>query len=195
MTIRVAIDIDDTCFEFIGTAVQIANDRFGFDINPDDITTWDLRESLPDHVAQAVCEAMPSVYSHPSLRVLPGALPGVLGIRSVAEIIFVTAGGFSILEKQSAMWRHGFLQSDPGRISISDEMIVAKRKEWVDADILFDDNVDNVRTWIDSGVHRRAFLMRRPWNWNYGPTYTWDSLMDADVECGRVVPRNLLNNA
>ena len=152
-------DVDDVLFKTIQACSSRLKRETGYDMpfenfGPDWAATMDPEAY---QYLDRVIFRDPSLYD--DIEVIPGALEGIEGIRSMGDQVFlVTAGPPEAFGgKAAALRRLGFL--DPDDLFCSDLMGVT-RKDLIRGDVIIDDSLHNL---IETRVPHRI-MFDRPWN-------------------------------
>jgi 5'(3')-deoxyribonucleotidase len=157
---RLLIDMDEVLCDWSGRILQMFNWDRGSSFTREDISSWEFDRVLPnsrDFIDG--CMRQPGFYE--DLEPIPGAVDGM---RSLVE------GGHDVViatrvPKRATSAYGGKVRWIREHMPFFDidNLIVLKRKELIDGDVLFDDSLDNIRNFV-RGRLRQGVLMARPWN-------------------------------
>ena len=148
----IAIDVDDTVLNLISSWLDSYNRKFDDNLKEESITEWDISQFVKTEAKNAVYEFIhkPRVFS--KAKPVEGALEAINYMReSKSRIIYVTAND-PMNVKFGWLKDHGFIEDE-------EDLIVAKDKTLIIADMIVDDNFDNVYYFNGMGM-----LLTKPWN-------------------------------
>lgn len=170
----IAVDVDEVVADLVTPWLAVYNDDWEDCLEKEDITGWNIHEYVDQDCGVNFYEYLtPSLYS----KVLPvfGALEGIQKLRRLGHrVIFVTSYVEGVTDaKFQWLKRHGFFDDV---IDAKSFFISAYNKSDISADVLIDDNVDNVKVFKGVGL-----IFRAPWNRNYSgdltTVYSWDDVV------------------
>ena len=150
--LTIAIDFDDVLGDCNGYALKITNKRHGCNLKLEDIVSWG--ELGNDTDKRLECFEELSFFENQPL--LPGAKEFIreLMLKPNREVLIVTAIQPQFMQIRAAKILNEFPELKPENI------IMAVRKERIKADILLDDNPQNIL----KSIADYPVLYRRPWN-------------------------------
>ena len=174
---RILLDLDQVTCDLHTEWLRRYNTRFDDWLKPEDVTSWDIQ-----HLVKCSAAEIFGILNEPGLYedVLPveGAIPGIDRLqRDGHDIVFVTSCSSGEMVDGKSRWleRYGLAEGRVG--SVPDNMIVARKKQFVDGDILVDDYATNVDLFPGLGV-----LMDAPYNQDAEPPVrvdNWDGIVRA----------------
>lgn len=154
-----ALDVDEVVLDMIPEWLRRYNEKYGDSVRPEDVDRWDFTQVCPKAGAR-VYDLLrePGFYSR--VEPVPGALEDVQRARSLGmRVVFVSSCVVGTVDdKVRRLIDTGFLPDTKNQRNF----FAATDKTLVNADVLVDDNVDNVEAWAATG--RRAFLKDHPHN-------------------------------
>jgi 5'(3')-deoxyribonucleotidase len=144
------LDVDGILADFVSAALAIVHDVTGHRYTANDVTTWEVFDSIPEKDVQAdVYAVMKARGGCLSIPVYQGAQEGVRRLQSYVDIACVTSPF-----RGSPTWAHEREVWLEKLFGIS-HVIHAHRKERVHADFFVDDKPTHVdewlRYWFDTG--------------------------------------------
>jgi 5'-nucleotidase len=162
----IAIDVDGVVVDLVTQVLAIYNARYVDDIPVEKITDWDIDQFVKPECGMKIYEIFEAPGIYDFVEPFPGALNTINWLREVGHrVVFVTtpAPGTEGV-KQKWLIQHGFLPLPS--YGYSSDYVEARDKSLIAADLLLDDNYDNVLKFPGIGV-----LMEQPWNRN--KPYGW----------------------
>lgn len=195
----IAVDMDGVLIEYNHTKVIPALNAAGYDITYEEIDSFKYEETVGLEGCKIALEIINSPEIYDGLEPEPGALEGLLELRSLGRVLIVTHSLPKMADaKLDWLYSHGIEEAD---------VVMVKDKRLVQADLLIDDALHNVEPWIATG--RPAVVFGRPWNrdwarpdlapravhWEEVPRMVHDQLQSYDrpetilEEAGRLVDR------
>lgn len=171
----IAVDMDGVLIEYNRSKVVPALQAAGFDITYDEITRFNYEELLGPEGAKVALSIINSEEVYDGLDAEPGALKGLEALRKIGRVIILTYA-LTNMARVKLTWlkEHGIDFAD---------IVYARDKRLVQADILIDDAVHNIEPWLATG--RPAVLFDRPWNRYWERTdlaprvFRWDEVPAA----------------
>lgn len=172
---NIAIDVDGVVADLVPKLLNDINHKFKTEYRIEDCTMWNFydRENGmfhdPEHADYAL-KLMQSNHYAANLLPIKNAVHMVNALSEAGHnIIWVTAP-FRSSKTWSFDRTNWILEHFP---ACSKHIILTDRKEWIDADILIDDNPENVVNWTSRGaVHKEAYLYAQPWNREFRKTFS-----------------------
>lgn len=178
---RVLTDCDGVLADFVGGLCRDLTTR-GFPRTEKDITSWELRHSLPEEEQRASMQIMAVPGFCHGLAWYEGARDFLRKLAAETELHVLTAP-FEGSETWMAE-RKAWLASDVPRDQV--HFISGKWKHLVQGDVLIEDHPGNAVAWLDANPLGVAILIDRPWNspkaaeWSMHPRmYRVDSFDEA----------------
>lgn len=171
----VAVDVDEVCAQLDKEWLRRYNEEYGDRLTQDDLKVWDISQVVHPHCGKAIFKYLRQTDLYDHIEPYPDALGAIEAIRLAGHrVIFVSScvrGGYDM--KVEWLVKHGFLPD--GERSLKD-FYAAADKSLIQADMLIDDHINNVRNFSGAGL-----LINRPWNRNESwPAFCrFDSLRDA----------------
>lgn len=164
----VALDLDGVIVNFHQKLIDVYNTKY-----PDEtLTVCDLNceiESLGPELAPKLLEIFNSKGWFSALEPLPNAISLAMNLLDLGyEVTVCTAPArdkdgkinpFSFSEKVE--WMHRWLPF------WTNNMVITKHKEVVQADILIDDTGHNIINWCGKNENGIGYLIDQPWNRNF----------------------------
>ena len=151
----VAVDCDDVILNLIESWLSSYNRKFDDNLKEESITEWKISDFVKPEAKSAIYDFVhkPRVFS--KAKPVEGALEAVNYMREHnSRIIYVTAND-PMNVKFGWLKDHGFIED-------KDDLVVASDKSLIIADMIIDDNFDNVHYFNGLGM-----LFTKPWNKKY----------------------------
>jgi len=159
MSMRVLLDCDGVLADFIGGLCRDLTVR-GYPRTEKDITSWELKHSLPAE-EQRECLSIMAVpgFCH-ALAWYEGAREFLAALVHETELHVLTAPfeGSSTWMTERKAWLGAHVSRD--RVHFID----GKWKHIVSGDVLVEDHPGNAAKWLDANPGGIAVLIDRPWN-------------------------------
>ena len=176
------IDCDGILADFITPALKLVADITGKRYQHDDITTWEIFESLPE-----VQHAKDEIYAHMKWKGYCAAIPpyagaqdGLRRIRELVDVVCVTSpfSGSPTWHSEREQWLQQHFDIH------HHDVIHASKKFRVIGDFFLDDKPEHVEKWAEAHMNfdRTAFLWCMKYNANFTWSYrirSWDALYNA----------------
>jgi 5'(3')-deoxyribonucleotidase len=161
---EILLDIDGVAANFIEGCIPVAENILGRHVFHDDIDQFMIEQALGMDEVQTK-ELYKHVMTEGWCRALPayeGAKEAVAEMQQYAEVIPVTAHFFDskhwVYERDAWIIEHlGIKQTD---------IIHTHRKYQIDGDVLIDDKISHLRSWIGRRPTKRGILFQRKYNAN-----------------------------
>lgn len=159
----ILLDCDGPIFDFVGAVIQLIYDETDIVVNPTDFKAWDLRvaEVLKDkHPQPTVIESrvrrkMLEKGFCFNIAVCPEAYEGVSRLRTMAQVVFVTAPYISnSYWMNERFWALQRAFPEKGGASV----IFAKDKTLIHGDVLVDDKTTTVDAWSTAWPTAQSLL-------------------------------------
>jgi len=158
----VLLDVDGVLANFIQAALDIIEEASGKKYHHDDVKTWDVFESLPEHrhLMHDVYGVMKNHGGCYNIPIYPGAQEGVLALQKVAHVIILTApfAGSQTWMTEREQWvmnHFGIPHKD---------IFQGHHKHLVRGDIFIDDKVEHVEEWSKAHPKSAGRLWTREYN-------------------------------
>ena len=178
----VLLDCDGVLSDFITATLDVLRQRTGQTFQHDDISTWEVFASLPEELQLHKSKVYDYLKKEGGCLGIPlyaGAQDGVERLQAIAEVIIVTSPF-----KGSPTWTHERELWLEKYFHIQHENVIhAKRKEFVSGDFLIDDKPDNLRAWRTTHPNGRAIYWKNPKFSEPTPGYvlctqSWDEVIE-----------------
>jgi len=148
----IALDLDDTVWEFNNPLIAKYNLRYDDRVSIDDFTSWDITPFIKIPRNEFYGLATEGFFEE-DVHIDYAVANRLERINKRSELFFVTAGCAKTIP-----WRYESLKRHLPWIR--DEQIVKLAdKQRFDCDLLVDDNTDNC-----NNAYRYSYLISRPWN-------------------------------
>ncbi|MEW6048630.1 MAG: hypothetical protein AB1609_19505 [Bacillota bacterium] len=153
---RIAVDVDGVLADQIAPLIPRLKQKYGILIKPDEITSWEYVLSTGTNIRTEIEEALEDPEFLLNMPVVEGALFGMTQLCKCHRVYVATARQPRLAELTSRWLRkHGI----PHRCLVSTD---SRGKAALDADVLIDDNIENIQLFCESGRH--GVLFDRSWN-------------------------------
>jgi 5'(3')-deoxyribonucleotidase len=151
----VLMDCDGVIFDFVTAAVTRVNAITGAQYRPEDVTTWEVFDSIPveQKIRDAAYGQLKAAGGCASIPVYPEAVDGIRRLREIANIIAVTSPF-----EGSPTWMHERTVRLRECFDIT-EVIHAVNKERIHGDAFVDDKPSHATRWSQFWQHDG----RNPW--------------------------------
>ena len=173
----IACDVDDTVLNLMPDWLKMYNEACGDNLTKEQVTDWDISQFAKE--GKKIYEFLKLPHLFRNATPIEGALDGVKFLRTIgARVVFVT---FNDVADSKLEWLH-----DHGFLSRLEDFYVARDKSLIRADIIIDDNCNNVISF----THGRGILVNRPWNVKYDYTpraYNWGDIVKYVMHIRRPV--------
>jgi 5'-nucleotidase len=155
----IAVDVDEVCAQLNKEWLRRYNEEYGDNLTVERLTQWDMSQLVHPHCGKAIFKYLSQTDLYDHIEPYPDALGAVEAMRLAGHrVIFVSScvrGGYDM--KAEWLVKHGFLPDQ----RILKDFYGASDKSLIQADVLIDDHIENVRNFRGAGL-----LINRPWNWN-----------------------------
>lgn len=157
---RILLDVDGVSANFIDATLDTLVDLGGPRMHHDDIRSWEIFGSIPREWEDRVVAEWHRPGWCARIPLYEGALEGVLRLREVAEVVFVTTAmsGAPHWMWERDCWLRQHLNAG-GR-----DIVFASAKHVVDGDVFVDDKASNVIEWHQAHPTSTAVLWDQPYN-------------------------------
>jgi 5'(3')-deoxyribonucleotidase len=166
--ITIAVDVDDTVCNLVDEWLRLYNLEYDDNLKKENITDWDIG---------SFTKAGKDFYKYinfdiyDNCKTIFGAKSGIKYLRSLGHrIIFVTAYNYGN-SKLNWLLKHKFIETDK-------DFVVARDKSLIKADMLIDDNYENVKKF--DNTNSIGILFQAPWNKKFEYNYrvkNWKELI------------------
>lgn len=179
---RILIDVDGVLLNTQEALVNCLNTAYGTQYTINDITDYHWFENTYKEIDPwAILEHDDFWFNE--VEPIYGALNALNRFHKQGyEVYIVTSTQVLNPAFHAKMLRlqYGFGLTDEW---LNKHMIIAQHKEFINGDILIDDNPGQVEKFNDSFVGGYAFMLKQPWNenddnWNY----TWEEIVDRVID-------------
>lgn len=179
---RVLLDCDGVLSDFVGGWLKLINAQHGTSFVLDDVTGWDVCESLGIPAGPQRSATKKLIADCPNFAqkhdVLPGALDGVGRLREIADVYIVTSPWNS-----HPTWTHDREAWLKKHFDFPHSRVVhTGAKHLVCGDMLVDDKTDTCDAWRAAWPNGVAVQWSTPHNrrdmWDGPSTSDWDFLID-----------------
>jgi 5'(3')-deoxyribonucleotidase len=165
----IAIDMDGVLVDLYPTWVQRYNKATGSDLKPAELTTWDLRNHIPEENVGMMMELLFEEDLFSDLPVIDGAKEAIARLEELGfKIIILTHAwdnNINILSGKVKWLKKHFPQ-------LLDDAIFCKNKSFVHTEFIVDDAVHH----ISGHPANHAFLMKASHNKSQ---HTWETIIKA----------------
>ncbi len=159
----IGVDVDGVLADFVGCVLGIYNstiwDSKSKQLKYDDVYCYDVENLIGQSSWDSILNIIDDHYLVRRLNIHKGALEGVLELRKMGRVVFVTAPYWS-----NKNWIHD-------RVSWLERLFAAKKADIVftsdkstfGGDLLIDDAPKHLERWVN-GTGKPAIRLDRPWN-------------------------------
>ena len=151
----ILVDMDDTIEQLLKSWIARANERFGTNVSPDEVTDWNISFPFPG-IEKEELTYEPGFWS--SVEPMPGAAEALKHFLDEGhEVYIVTSTEIEhVEEKMKGLLFRYFPFLDWGRV------ILTRRKQLIRGDVLIDDGIHN----LEGGAYKKI-LFTAPHNRHY----------------------------
>lgn len=173
---NIAVDFDETLFPTLSNVIEIYNKRYNDKLSLDNITTYNLYESLPSQVADRLLELFTDKEVYDNLKPYKGSVEALQTLSNNGyEIYIATATSSKNLEWKEQLLRRYF------PFIPKENLIRIHNKKLLNVDVLVEDNLD---TLTKTSADRICF--DQPWNrsdskdfaYSINRAYCWGDIVD-----------------
>ena len=154
----ILVDMDDTIEQLLKAWIARGNEKFGRNVQPEDVTDWNVAFPFPGIPKQEVYDLTyePGFWS--SIEPMPGAAEALKHLMDEGhEVYIVTSTEIEhVEEKMKGLLFRYFPFLDWGRV------IITRRKQMIRGDVLIDDGIHN----LEGGQYKKI-LFTAPHNRYY----------------------------
>lgn len=154
----VAIDVDGVLADQVPHVLRRAEKELRVKMKKEDVTAWDTPVGgIP--FDELIVKYLLDPNFVMTMPVMGGAVSAMEVVRKWAKII-VASSRPKETEDNSIQW----LAQNFGLSRNQFKNTTSTGKSFLDADLLIDDNIGNVRSFVENGNHNLAILFSQPWN-------------------------------
>ena len=151
----IAIDIDDTVINLLDAWLTYLNNRHNTKVKREDITEWEIANAFPELSKEQVFSPLYEKDFWESVVPLPYSYQYLKKLYDDGYIVkFVTAASYDTIKyrlENVIFTYYNFIKEK--------DIIICQDKQYIDCDVLIDDNVDNLKNF--KGIR---FLIDAPYN-------------------------------
>lgn len=148
----VAIDLDDTVWDFVGELLKRYNQKYNDNLTKEDITDWNIHKFLKPECTNIFKEFATEDFFD-SLVIRRDIADALAIVDCYYDLYFVTA-----CDAETIPWRAKALKKNLYWFK-DDQLVKLKNKSLFVCDYLVDDNVENYLQ-----AYSNSFLVKQPWN-------------------------------
>lgn len=168
--LRILVDVDDTMIELQRAWLAELYRRYGVNVKESDICQWDVCKYYPDQTREQVFAPLTDEGFWKTVEPREDAQEYVKDlIEDGHDVILCTATDYRNVKAKYELVRTYFPFVE------WENFVVTSRKQLIDADILIDDNQENIRGGRYSGI-----LLTKPYNKYIGRNYAKNLIARAD---------------
>lgn len=157
---RILLDVDGPLAQFVPAAVRVVNDLGGTRFIPEDATTWEVADLLPEELRQAFWERVTAAGFCAALEPVEGAVEAVRELRKKHDVYFVTSDMATC-----PTWAHERREWLKRHFGVHYRNIVHTHAKYlVRGDLLIDDKPSHLDRWGSENSPPRAWLWGMPHN-------------------------------
>jgi 5'(3')-deoxyribonucleotidase len=153
---RILVDVDGVIANFVNGFMYLYTEKGGIVPEGFEWIHWDSMDDLPDQDIRN--DVWDDLDLFRILKPYSGSIIALQQMNKHYDVRIVTALPHKHIPIRSAWFKHY-----APFIHRKDQMVFTSDKSIVTGDILIDDNVDHVRSWLGAG-NSNAILIDRPWN-------------------------------
>lgn len=164
---RILVDMDGVTADFLGHWCHVFNTRYNRNVQPFDIETWRMHESIPGTTREQ-CEDLiwePGFFLH--LKPIPKAIETLTQFHQQGhEIVFLTACLAGHEDKLAWLNRY---------FTFPFKSIFTTEKYMVQGNVFLDDNHENLKAWAEAWPDGVAVCFHAAYNreWQGYRVYDW----------------------
>lgn len=156
---RVLVDCDGVMADFLTRALEVINES-GSSYVHDDVTEFEICSALGiPEMWDTLRRACAQEGFVSSLKPIPNALAGLSSLRRLHEVVAVTS---PMSVRNWAFEREEWLMKYMG--FKKDEIVQTSGKHLIQADVIVDDRIDNVLSWISHHPNGLGIIFPAPHN-------------------------------
>jgi 5'-nucleotidase len=161
---RIALDVDGPTLALHDEWYKRYNRDYDDNLTVDKVTDWNTHQFVKPECGKKIYDYLqqPDLYAH--VPIVTGAAEGIRLLRERGhEVLFVTSCTKGMADQKAEALERFALPAKPTKHGLlPDDFCVLTDKRWIDADLLIDDALHNIKDWVLR--RRRAILMNYPWN-------------------------------
>ena len=165
----VFVDVDDVCANLVDRWIELYNEDYGDNLNPENITNCSIGDFTVPECGDKIYEYLHLEHLYESIVPIDGALLGVNHIRNKGHrVVFATTScPIQMMKKYEWLGKWGFFErGDPKK-----DYITIGDKGLLHGHVLIDDGPHNVKAFSGATV-----TFGRPWNKS---GVDWDDIMES----------------
>lgn len=171
----ILVDMDDTIENLLGTWVKYLNKQFGFNVDYNNITDWDMRKTFPTLEDEQIYAPLVDPNLWQEVKPFPGA---VETLRKLVEEGFTVRICTASSPTSYALKMRYFVKKYLPFLDTRLHCICVHDKQLVKGNVLADDNINNLSNGSYTGL-----LFTRPHNLKYDypkelRVANWDEIYD-----------------
>lgn len=159
---RVLVDCDGVLADFLGRFLISIQKVTGLKHDPE-VTTYRIEDAirLEPNDYERVYEQVEAPGWCASVSPIPGAQEGVSLLRKQGHTIVIVTSPW----KGHYSWHRERLWWLKHHFDIAEKQVIfTSTKEWIDGDVLIEDNPDNLLKWKSAGYGRHGLILDQPYN-------------------------------
>ena len=147
-------DIDGVCADFLSEWLRWYNIDFDDNLKPSDITKWGIEEFVKPTCGGKILDYLKNPCLYDNVKPIKDALWGVNYLRGIGiYVCFVTVSPREIAYRKLDWLNENGFEVD------KDDYFETAKKSWINADLMLDDNYENVM-----GFPNLSVLLQQPHN-------------------------------
>lgn len=153
---RILVDVDAVIADLMTEWLSAYNREYNDTLRPEDITRWGIEEFVKPECGTKIFDYLHDPTLYDCVKPIDGAIVSIHWLRQHSyDVRFVTSG----VQPAKIKWlgEHGLLISE--HFIFSPDVVVAHDKSIIMADIMIDDNIDNLNQFDGLKI-----LFAQPWN-------------------------------
>jgi 5'(3')-deoxyribonucleotidase len=178
--LKIAIDFDEVLFPTLEKVLEIYNKEYGANIELDQITTYNLYDSLPTGVADDLINLFTEQSIYDNLQPYKGAVRSVKTLIEHGHEIYVATAS----DVRNMEWKEQLLQKYFPFIP-KNNLILIHNKSILNIDVLIEDSLDNLKSTFADRV-----CFSQPWNVDEDDDYVYS--ISRIHHWGEII--NVINN-
>jgi len=140
---KILVDVDDVVADLLPTWLDLYNRDYDDTVEPFDITEWDLTKFVKPECGSKIYDYLEDLNLYRFVPPVYTAKDGVDALREAGhELLFVTVRDHP--NKFSWLVEYGFIPANNGNPDRA-QYVVTHRKDLIPADVIIDDNPENLR--------------------------------------------------
>lgn len=153
--VTIALDLDDTLWEFNKPILKKYNERYNDCLELEDITDWDIRKFIKSECQSYYSEFATEELFRDDIKIAPQVVEILTKLNEKTQLFFCSA-----CASKTVPWRFQVLQKYLPWIK-DEQFVKLSDKSKFKCNILVDDNIHNCLNCDDIGL-----LINQPWNSN-----------------------------